>query len=295
MTLVVAVRPGHANAAPLALAGELADALGEPVVAAAVTLVPPGVPSPLRIGMTDEAFFELVAASAIEEARSVLGERLVGVRAVGARSVRAGLLDVLDREQATALVLGSADRGEPGRTRVGDVASAMLHSAQVPVHLTPVGYSRAFQTAPIRQLTVAFGPGDGSLQALEYAARLADRVDSMLRTISFFVRDASGTTPLGGAPSYHEQITEAWHEQMTAQVEAAVRGLDRLGLPSRFITTGFGDGTTWRGAIDAVDWAPGEMLVVGSRARGGIRSVFLGSRAVEILHHAPVPVTVLPG
>lgn len=291
MAVVVAVRPGHRNASALALAGELAQVLGEPVVAAAIVVVPPGVPSPLRIGMSDEEYFALIATDAIAEARQVLGDALTAAAAVGARSVRAGLLEVLETRGATHLVLGSAERGEHGRTRIGDVASGLLHAARVPVHIAPVGYTRTFAEHPIRRLTVAFGPGDGSRQALEYGATFADRVDSMIRAVTFFVRDTTGLPPHG----YNMQIAVAWHEQMSKAVDEAIRGLDKLGLPSRFITAEFGDGATWRTAIDAVDWAPGEMLVVGSRPRGGIRSVFLGSRAVEILHHAPVPVTVLPG
>ncbi len=293
MAIVVAVRPGHHNASPLALAGELAEVLGEPVVAAAVVVVSPGVPSPLRDGMSDEDYFDLIAEAAMAEARDVLGDALTATLAFGARSVRAGLLDVLERRGGTHLVLGSADRGEHGRTRIGDVASGLLHAAAVPVHIAPVGYARAYSEHPIRRVTVAFGPGDGSRQALEYGAVLADRIDSMLRAISFFVRD-TGSGSLYTSQGYAAQISQAWHEQMQVTVDEAVRGIANLGLPSRFITTEFGDGPTWRAAIDAIDWAPGEVLVVGSRSRGGPLRTFLGSRAVEILHHAPVPVTVLP-
>ena len=294
MAIVVAVRPGHANASQLALAGELAAALEEPVVAVAIVVVPPGVPSPLREGMDDDDFFDLIAEAAMAEARTVLGEALAATVAVGARSVRAGLLEVLDRRGATHLVLGSAERGEPGRTRLGDVASGLLHATQVPVHIAPVGHERAFAEHPIRRVTVAFGPGDGSRQALEFSAVLADRIDTMLRAITFLVRD-NNSASLSSAQSYGSEISKAWHEQMVKTVDEAVRGTANLGLASRFITTEFGDGPTWRAAIDAIEWAPGEILVVGSRPRGGPIRTFLGSRAVEILHHAPVPVTVLPG
>lgn len=294
MAIVVAVRPGHPNASPLGLAGELADALNEPVVAVAIVVVPPGVPSPLREGMEDDDYFALVAEAAMREAREVLGERLTATLAVGARSVRAGLLEELERRRATHLVLGSAERGEAGRTRIGDVASGLLHATQVPVHIAPVGYARAFAEHPLRRVTVAFGPGDGSRQALEFGARLADQIDSMLRAITFFVRE-NNSASLYSAQGYGSQISKAWHEQMAKTVDDAIRGTADLGLASRFITTEFGDGPTWRAAIDAIEWAPGEILVVGSRPRGGPIRTFLGSRAVEILHHAPVPVTVLPG
>lgn len=292
MGILVAVRPGHPNAGALALAGELADALGEAVIAVAVVVVPPGVPSPLRDGMADEDYFALIAAGAMDEARTVLGERLSAEVACGARSVRAGLLDAVERQGATRLVLGSADRGEAGRTRVGDVASGILHASGVPVHLAPVGYRRAFAEQPVRRVTVAFGGGDGGRQAVEFGAVLADRADSMLRAVTFFVRETS-SGPLV-AQGYGAQLSAAWHEQMAEALDAAVRGVDSLGLPTRFMSSEFGDGASWRAAIDAVEWLPGEHLVVGSRQRGAIRSVFLGSRAIRILHEAPVPVVVMP-
>ncbi|MDO9354930.1 MAG: universal stress protein [Solirubrobacteraceae bacterium] len=319
MAIVVAVRPGHRNAAALAWAGVLAASIDEPVVAAAVVLVPAGVPSPLRDGMADADFFDLIAVDAFDEARAALGDALTATVAIGARSVRAGLLDLLERRGATHLVLGSADGGTPGRTRVGDVASALLHAATVPVHLAPVGYPGSgidvgstsapsdgsgsnealgrgeASVAPrsIRRVTVAFGSGDGSRQALELGARLADRADSMLRVATFFIR-GNGSASLIASQGYGAQIATAWREQMEGTLDGAIRGLASLGLPTRFVSADFGDGATWRDALGAIDWVPGELLIVGSRPRGGPIRTFLGSSAAEILGESTVPVMVLP-
>lgn len=295
MAVVVGLRPGQRNTAALRLAAELARARGERVLAACVIVVAPGVPSPLRIGMADEDFAALIAADAMQEARDIAGDALGGEFPVIARSVRAGLLDLVAREDAQHLVIGSTAGGRPGCVHVGDTAHALLGSAAVPVYLPPAGYAGADPARPVRRLNVAFGADDASRAGLHFAAEFADRIDGLLRTVSFWVRQPSGPAPPSGGFAYGQELTDQWHEQMAETVDRAVRGLADLGLPTRFVDTVFGDGAGWPEAIADVDWAPGDLLVVGSRPRAGLRSVLLGSRAAEILRHAPVPTVVLPG
>jgi nucleotide-binding universal stress UspA family protein len=46
--------------------------------------------------------------------------------------------------------------------------------------------------------------------------------------------------------------------------------------------------------MEDVDWADGDVLVVGSSSVGPVARVFLGSRASKIVRHSPVPVVVVP-
>ena len=55
-----------------------------------------------------------------------------------------------------------------------------------------------------------------------------------------------------------------------------------------------GHGETWDEAVEDVEWADGDVLVVGSSSLGPIARVFLGSRAAKIVRHSPVPVVVVP-
>ncbi len=295
MAIVVGLRPGQRNAAALHVAAELAEALSEPVLAACVTVVAPGVPSPLRIGMDDADFAALIAVDAMNEAQAILGDALLNRFPVLARSVRAGLLDLVAQEGCRHLVLGSAAGGAPGRVNIGDTAHAVLGGASVPVHFAPAGYAGGDPARPIRRLSVAFGADDASRVGLQFGAELADRVDGMLRTVTFWVRQPSGPAPPPGATPYGAEVTAQWHDQMTETVDRAIRGLAELGLPTMWIDKVFGDGPDWPTAMAAVDWEAGDLLVVGSRPRGGLGGAFLGSRAAEILWHATVPTVVLPG
>jgi nucleotide-binding universal stress UspA family protein len=55
-----------------------------------------------------------------------------------------------------------------------------------------------------------------------------------------------------------------------------------------------GAGADWGEALRAVDWKRAEALLVGSSSLGPIARVSLGSHAVKIVRHSPVPVVVVP-
>ena len=49
-------------------------------------------------------------------------------------------------------------------------------------------------------------------------------------------------------------------------------------LPADLAATGaIGDGPDWRKALDALDWLPGEPMLVGSSHRGAIARILLGA------------------
>ncbi|MDQ8045367.1 MAG: universal stress protein [Patulibacter sp.] len=297
MTIVVGIEPGQRNTAALSLAGTLAAMLREPVVAVSVIQFPDDMPSPLRVGMEDSELLALIATGAIAQARAMLGDALVDAVAIRHRSVRSGLLEAVAERRGSHLVLGSNHDDGTGRVLIGPAADALLHASTVPVHLAPPAFRRSQGERPVHRLTVGFGPGDGSGIALRVAAGLADQADATVRTATFYVRPpklgpwAGG----GGGLSYEAQLAAQWREQMEATVKKAVDTLgDELG-ERRWIHTDFGQGSVWPEAIDSIPWEPDEILVLGSRPRGGVRGVFLGSNAAEIVRSSVVPVMVLPG
>lgn len=293
MSVVVAIKPGRPNTSAIELAGMLATALDRPVVAAVVVVVPAGMNAPLRTGMTDEQVGELLAAEALADCHARLGDRYAGVVTVRDRSVRAGLLRVVEQERPGQLVLGSARGGEVGRIELGDAARGILNSAPVPVVLAPRGFRRHDVAHPLRRCSVAFGPDHESVYALRYSAVLAERADTQLRTLTFYVRQAS-THPGPHGSSYEAEIAAQWKEQMQVRIDRSIRGLDELDLPTRYIHSEIADGEDWSQAMGRVEWADGDLLVVGSSPPTGLRSVFLGSRSAEIIRRSTVPVAVLP-
>ena len=64
--------------------------------------------------------------------------------------------------------------------------------------------------------------------------------------------------------------------------------------PFRTSSSVVGRGENWEEALEDVEWADGDVLVVGSSSIGPVARVFLGSRAAKIVRHSPVPVVVVP-
>jgi nucleotide-binding universal stress UspA family protein len=52
--------------------------------------------------------------------------------------------------------------------------------------------------------------------------------------------------------------------------------------------------STWRGICDAIVEHGADVVVCGTRGRGGFARALLGSTSSALLHHAPVPVLVVP-
>lgn len=290
MTVLAAYLPQKGGRATLHLAVQLARGLGVPLTVVTVLPGPWGESTPTTVDAPLEGWSAVLAASAETSARAHLARIApgagVGFLAHPGRSVAASLVDLAAGTGAAVLVLGSSPDGHLGQVTAGSTATRLLHSSPLPVALAPRGYRGGRAGTP--RLTCAAAGEDGEIVAR--ARRFADRFGAPLRVLTLAVR-AGAPWPGAPGPRAGEEALDAWTEQ-------ARRSLGALGAAGALppgTETVVGAGRGWRDAVDAVDWEPGELLVVGSRPRGPVARVFLGSRATKILRHAPVPVLVLPG
>ena len=273
MTFVVGFAPDGRGRAVLELAEMLARSGDEDLLV--VSVVPSQwLPGPARVDAEYQASLEETAQAALAEARSRLSidaEYLVH----HARSTGAGLVEVAEQRDAALIVLGSSATGALGQVSLGSVSSRLLYSSPIPVALAPRGF-RCRGGCPVRRVTAAFGGSDDTL--VNAAARVASRVGADMRVLTLAVRPRA-PIEAGVGQSGEDAIVAQWTDDVAGAID-------------RELVVGRGE--TWEQALEDVEWADGDVLVVGSSSAGPLARVFLGSRAAKIVRHSPVPVVVVP-
>ena len=207
---------------------------------------------------------------------------------MSARTATEGLITTAAETDADLVVLGSARHGPFGRFAMGSVSNEMLHTAPVPVALTPRGYSPA-SDARLRRVTCAFAGSTRSRTAFDAAVQLSRWHDVPLRLITLVVRDRQ-MYPSQVGYSAERLVAEQWRAQAEEAQNRALATLpDDVTIEASVVS-----GRNWEDALDSLPWEEGEVLVVGSSRLGPVRRVFLGSSSTKIIRSSPVPVVVIP-
>ncbi len=225
--------------------------------------------SPAEIG--EEGFEARLAADSaplFAEARSALRGLEVNTLALGSSSPAEALHDVAEAEQADAIVLGSTHRGPLGRIMPGSVGERLLGGSPCSVVIAPRGFARR-EHFGLGVIGVAFDGSEESRIALAEGARLAADLGGTLRLIRAEQDDA-------GREDARRSVEEA-----AATIGATVD-----------VQTALVDGGA--AAVLADQAIELDLLVIGSRGRGPVRSTLLGSVSAEVMRTAPCPVWVTP-
>lgn len=200
-----------------------------------------------------------------------------------AESFAEGLVAAADEFEATHIVVGAANGGIRGRHRLGTVASELMHYSDVPVVLAPEGAREVPVTAGVSRVTAAIGTRPGGDVLLAEAIALAVATGAPLRLLSLAAVDMpvgvdTGLIRLAGR-SHAETVLGQAHAALPAGIEAEV------------VTA---SGADIEEAVQAIDWLPAEVAMVGSSRLAQPRRLFLGSTAAKMLHVLPVPMIVVP-
>lgn len=276
--------------APLHLAAQLSRCTGSRVIAAAVV----ERPWPPKSDPVEEEYLDYLGAQAAESLRQMVdklpAEMDIWQIVHRATSVPEGLTQLAAEMSAEIVVVGSSSSGLLGRISLGSVTDRLVHTAAVPVAIAPRGYPA--DPARITRVTVAYGGHADASGLVGTGAELARQWSARLRIASFTVRPLA---MFGGSiePGAEDLVVKQWarrtHDGIVAQLEKA-----RSGVATLDAEVVIGAGASWRDAVDAVTWEPGDLMVLGSGAAGQMAQVFLGSAAARILRHAPVPTMIVP-
>lgn len=136
-----------------------------------------------------------------------------------------------------------------------------------------------------RHIVVGVDGSDGAAQALEWAVEEAALDDARLTAVMVWTRPVIYGAYAEVAVPFDEQIREG----AAANLQAAVKKVaDGVKIEQRVI-----EGPAVPILTQEAQGA--DLLVVGSRGRGGFASLLIGSVALGCAHHASVPVAVIRG
>jgi nucleotide-binding universal stress UspA family protein len=285
MKLVVGylATPGGADA--MALGARLARTLGADVEACII--MPVDRMLPLRTGAQD------YEAKLTEQAQKWLAEALASVPDdVKARShlefdesFADGLIREAARLEADLIVVGGSGGGLAGSYSLGSVVNELLHSAPIPVVVTPRG-TRDSKIDKVREVTCAIGQRQGADLLLEKAVRFSEAAGTPLRLVSLVALDPM----FGSLRGDDEAIRDRAMEHARNVLDAA-----KSSLPEGFpVTATAVEGPTVEEAVNKLEWHDGDLIMVGSSRLSAPRRLFLGSTAAKMLRVLDVPMMVVP-
>ncbi|MDT0328426.1 universal stress protein [Nocardiopsis lambiniae] len=195
------------------------------------------------------------------------------------------LLERSDHEDL--LVVGSRGLGALRVAVTGSTAVRLAARAHCPVVVVPAEWSRTDRTG---RIVVGVDDSEVSRPALRFAFGRA-REDGVSLVV---VHSWEMTTPF--APE--AMIASGWTPPEEMLAERSAEMISTMFAELGEETEGV-DVSVLRTRVSPVEAlaAEGEksdMVVVGSRGRGGIRGLFLGSVSQGVLHRSTVPVVVIP-
>ncbi len=200
-----------------------------------------------------------------------------------ALSVANGLDALAAREHARMLVLGPSPRGPVGRLFAGSTAQRVIHGAPCAVAVAPRGWT---PPAELRTILVAVDEGPEATAALAVAAQLAAAGDARLVAVNV-VHQPSPAHPLF---SLVDTSYTDWVSATRAAAERIVRDAAAATGTEPEILIAEGDPAARLAELSRT----ADLLVVGSRRYGPLRTVLLGGVSWPLLERAACPVVVVP-
>lgn len=300
MTVVVGYRAGKVGLPGLHLAVRIARTLDMSLTVATIVPRPWLTRSRARSDDEYEHWADHLAAESGREAASALRTVADGIEVAyvhrAHRSVSGGLLEVVEDIGADMLVLGSLPSGgggpgappAGGKVVIGSTADWLLHVSPVPVAISPRRYRS--HSGALTRLTCSYSATPDSLDVVRWCAEFGKRTGIAVRVVTFAVRGKTMYPPGVGLDA-EDSVLEAW----ASRAGEILQNLKTDGMVGEDAALQVITGRTWKEALEKAHWAEGEVLALGTRARGDIRRVFLGSRGTKIIRESPVPVLVLPG
>jgi nucleotide-binding universal stress UspA family protein len=186
---------------------------------------------------------------------------------------------------ASLIVVGSSHRSGLGRVHPGSVTESVLAGSPVPVAVAPRDYAK--HGGDLRRIGCGFDGSSESREALEWAISAARGRQAQVVALSVHSPVAFGGVSTASRLGYRS-ANDALRAGLEAKLQQAVESLDAgTSVTGRMLD---GDPVTLlRDASAELD-----LMVLGSRGYGPVRTLLLGSVSRALVRDAACPVMVLP-
>lgn len=263
----------------------LVHALGMPLIVSAYG-------GPTRFEPTDEMRGHATKAleRAAEQARSVRPSVVVET----VTTLEDAPLALLRQSHpGDLIVVGTRGLGGVASMFVGSVSVRVATQAPCPVVVVPTSEDNKPATTSLDRIVVGVDGGANSRRALGLAMNLAEESGGEVVVVHSweipFAYDPVALTASGWQPQ--EELFEEQSEKLVAELVADVVD-ERREDSDVTISVVRTKSSPADALLEAATGA--DAIVVGSRGRGSVRGLLLGSVSQTVLHHATVPVVVLP-
>jgi len=284
-TIVVGVDDSPRSEDAIALARALADAAGADVLAVCA----------FPYDDRPEAHFNLAMRPHLQELADRTLEKLCEPLIEDARVRRLAVADLsparaLERvardEHAALIVVGSSHSASHARLHPGSTGERLLQGAPCPVALAPLGY-RLRPHLELQRISVAYDASPEGARALSAGLLVARAAGAPLRVIRVFTVDWPVPPSMLAIPGY-VRLTPAAEEAARNDLERTVAALPKdVWAEPAFLHGDPAQQLTMESQV-------ADLLVIGSRGYGPLKSVLLGGVSGKIVRTAACPVLIVP-
>ncbi|MFN8594068.1 MAG: universal stress protein [Thermomicrobiales bacterium] len=194
-----------------------------------------------------------------------------------------------------AIVIASHGRGAVGRALFGSVADRVSRVSRVPVVILRVADQEGVKPE-VRRIVTPLDGSDLAMRAIPIAISLARQFNAPIHVVRAI--DSSALLPVapgvfGASPVISAEVADQiWAEaeaDAKSTVNEATSQMEKAGVTA---TGAILNGSPFFAISDVLE--PGDLIVLTSHGRGGVRRWLLGSVAEKLVREAPAPVMLVP-
>ena len=304
MTAVLAPIDGSARALrAVPWAAKLAEPAGLVVLLRVVPAKPDYAKSLFElVGAEDnvrniqDAWSRTATAELNDAAESIAGSGVAVELLVAEGEPDEEIVATAERRGVDMIVMASHGRGTFGRAIFGSVADRVVRTTSVPVLILRTSDEDADNNIVVSRIVVPLDGSEISNHALPVATTLAKLFGIPIHIVRAF--DPISTLPMaprvfGATPPISAEMSDRiWQEAESEARSTVNEAVSRLNADGVEVSGAIINGSAFFAVSEAIQ--SGDLLVLTSHGRGGVRRWLLGSVAEKLVREADAPVLLVP-